>query len=251
MGRIVGLSDCPINFDVLKTAPLDARLVVDAKADLTNPETWQNRNGTGTWVYQGMIVWCSAEQKAYAFIKNPDKDGNPVTLVSNEKNWVEVGSSLSREYTGAITATDDKTAFSVAGGKALYQEIKEDISLVEDKLTSVYTYKGSVDYEKDLPSNASNGDVYNVRYNGSSGTVPNGNNYAWVTTENVWDKLGGTTDLSSYYTKAEVDQSIQVVNTSISTLSDKVDKNTENITTNTNNITAINNLLTWQIIEEA
>lgn len=68
-------------------------------------------------------------------------------------------------------------------------------SEVDSKLSTVYEYKGSVATYEELPSaNNEVGDVYNVETDGS--------NYAWDGT--TWDKLGGTVDLSNYYTKLEV-----------------------------------------------
>ena len=69
---------------------------------------------------------------------------------------------------------------------------KEELN---NKVSSVYKYKGSVATEEELPSaNNEIGDVYNVETDGM--------NYAWDGT--TWDKLGVTVDLSNYYTKPEV-----------------------------------------------
>lgn len=67
---------------------------------------------------------------------------------------------------------------------------------VDNKVSSVYKYKGSVATFEDLPSTGQViGDVYNVEEDGS--------NYAWNGT--TWDKLGGEIDLSDYYTKSQTD----------------------------------------------
>lgn len=67
---------------------------------------------------------------------------------------------------------------------------------VDNKVASVYKYKGTVATYADLPSlNLTIGDVYNVESDGS--------NYAWNGT--AWDKLGGEVDLSDYYTKSQTD----------------------------------------------
>lgn len=68
---------------------------------------------------------------------------------------------------------------------------------VDNKVSSVYKYKGSVATFADLPSTGQViGDVYNVEEDGS--------NYAWNGT--IWDKLGGEIDLSDYYTKTRTDE---------------------------------------------
>ena len=80
---------------------------------------------------------------------------------------------------------------------------------VDNKVSSVYKYKGSVATYADLPSTGQVvGDVYNVEEDGS--------NYAWNGT--IWDKLGGDIDLSDYYTKNQTD----------TLLSGKVDNSTLN-----------------------
>ena len=80
---------------------------------------------------------------------------------------------------------------------------------VDNKVSSVYKYKGSVATFANLPSTGQViGDVYNVESDGS--------NYAWNGT--IWDKLGGEIDLSDYYTKSQTD----------TLLSGKVDNSTLN-----------------------
>ena len=60
------------------------------------------------------------------------------------------------------------------------------------------SYKGAVDYYKDLPNNPEIGDVYTVKYTGTSGTEALGVEYGWGTYEstNQWIDLGP--DLSRY-----------------------------------------------------
>ena len=60
---------------------------------------------------------------------------------------------------------------------------------INNLISSVYKFKGSVAIYNDLPSSDQIvGDVYNVESDGS--------NYAWDGTN--WDKLGGDIDLSEY-----------------------------------------------------
>ena len=66
---------------------------------------------------------------------------------------------------------------------------------VDNKISSIYKYKGSVANYSNLPStDLTIGDVYNVI--NANGTYPPGTNYAWTGTE--WDALGGSVDLSNY-----------------------------------------------------
>lgn len=88
----------------------------------------------------------------------------------------------------------------------LLQKLKQDI---EDKLIKAAHYKGSVNYYKDLPtSTAIYGDIYNVRYKGSDGTDPDGNNYIFDEDNREWDKLSGFVDIGDYYTTTEIDNKL-------------------------------------------
>lgn len=75
-------------------------------------------------------------------------------------------------------------------------------SEVSSAVASVYKPKGSVNSFSDLPSNASEGDVYNIKTAG--GTDVNGNSIKAgdnvVKVSNGWDVLAGTVDLSGYAT---------------------------------------------------
>ena len=65
---------------------------------------------------------------------------------------------------------------------------------IDNKISSVYKYKGTVATYANLPSSdLTVGDVYNVE--------STGDNYAWTGT--VWDKLGGDIDLSGYQPKID------------------------------------------------
>lgn len=91
----------------------------------------------------------------------------------------------SSSSSGLMSSTDKRKldAFSAATDYAL----KSDIS-------NAYTYKGSVALMSSLPSNASNGDVYNVEADGM--------NYAWTGT--AWDALGGSFAIDSI-TNSDID----------------------------------------------
>lgn len=56
---------------------------------------------------------------------------------------------------------------------------KKTIGNTLSSLPSGFSYKGPVDYEKDLPADAENGDVYTVAYSGDSGSDFIGLNYAY------------------------------------------------------------------------
>lgn len=85
----------------------------------------------------------------------------------------------------------------------LFKKFKENL---EAKLVSVARYKGSVDYYNDLPTDTAEvGDIYNVKYRGTSGTDHDGNNYIYDGSTKSWDKMSGFVDLSDFYTREDID----------------------------------------------
>ena len=78
---------------------------------------------------------------------------------------------------------------------------------VENKLAIVFRYKGTVETYSQLPTSGQiTGDVYNILQADTSHHIEAGDNVCWNGSE--WDRLGGDVDLSSYYTKIEVDGKI-------------------------------------------
>ena len=74
---------------------------------------------------------------------------------------------------------------------------------VNQKLSSVLNYKGSVDNYSDLPADAVKGDVYNVKNVDTVHGVKAGDNVAYDGTS--WDVLAGTIEMSGYLTKTEAE----------------------------------------------
>lgn len=74
---------------------------------------------------------------------------------------------------------------------------------VNQKLSSVLNYKGSVDNYSDLPAVAVKGDVYNVKNADTVHGVKAGDNVAYDGTS--WDVLAGTIEMSGYLTKTEAE----------------------------------------------
>jgi len=76
----------------------------------------------------------------------------------------------------------------------------EDYALKSD-ISTVYRYKGSLENDTALPTNAELGDTYNLV---SSDLFGDGANVAWDGTK--WDNLGSTIDLSGYVEKTELQE---------------------------------------------
>ena len=104
-----------------------------------------------------------------------------------------------------VNTTINGLSGSVSAFSASVVSLEGDlIDRIESALTIVYKYKGTVTSISQLLSitNASNGDVYNLTV--ASGDTPPGTNYAWNETENTWDALGGSVDLSNYVTQDQL-----------------------------------------------
>lgn len=122
----------------------------------------------------------------------------------------------------------DKEEGKTLSSNDFTDELKKSLEDLIHKMSTLaaYTYKGSCTYNE-LPTSGNKiGDVWNVT--DAHEGVPAGTNYAWTGTE--WDALGGIVDLSdfikreevsntlkNYYTKTEVDQSINEATDDIAT----------------------------------
>lgn len=103
------------------------------------------------------------------------------------------------------TETDTASSNTIEGAK------KYADAQIKASVTSVYKVKGTKATYADLPKTGNvEGDVWNVTE--AHGNTPAGTNYVWIAAvegaeggESAhWDPLGGTIDLSSYATKAEL-----------------------------------------------
>lgn len=219
MSRIKGLVNCSVNFEVKKTAPLDARQVVDTVLELTETATWVGEDGQA-WLYDGLVVAVKENNSLYV-LKGFEADPLAYTDIDN---WVRIDAAAAKvEVINNLASTDTDKPLAAAQGKILSDKISE----VEGKLTGVYSYKGSKNTYADLPSDAIEGDVWNVV--AANGNIPAGTNYAWNGTE--WDALGGSIDLSGYYTKEETDAAIAAVDISsqLTEVNTKIEANTSAI----------------------
>lgn len=217
MARNRGLFNFSANLEVKKNAPLDSRIVVDTLLELTESSTWAD-NENKVWLYDGIVVSVRENHGLY-MLTNYDAVTAP-TAYSDMNNWVAVDASAARiDVVDNLTSTDNTKALAASQGKILSDKIEE----VKNSLSSVYNYKGSVADYASLPTNAVKGDVYNVV--AANGNIPAGTNYAWNGTE--WDALGGSVDLSGYYTKLEVDSAIENAKptTELAQLTQKVNQN--------------------------
>lgn len=181
-------------FDLGANLPLDNRTVQATLADRDAMPTIQ--------LVEGLFVYVKENKTAY-ILKGFDADGS-------NRVWETLATGTVVEIINSLESDRTDAALSAAQGKALK-------TLVDDLKASVAAaldYKGTKDTYEELPSEGNKkGDVWNVV--GAHGTTPAGTNYAWDGTQ--WDPLGGTIDLSGYYTKTQVDDAISAAKTELET----------------------------------
>lgn len=138
----------------------------------------------------------------------------------NTAGVVEIIDSLESDKTDA--------ALSAAQGKAL----KTLIDDLKASVAAALDYKGTKDTYDALPTEGNKkGDVWNVV--AAHGTTPAGTNYAWDGTQ--WDPLGGTIDLSGYYTKTQVDDAISAAKTELEAADTALEGQITTVTNQLNN----------------
>lgn len=179
-------------FDLGANLPLDNRTIQATLSDRDAMPTIQ--------LVEGLIVYVK-ENKTLYVLKSFDADGS-------NRVWEPLAVGAVIEIINTLESDRTDAALSAAQGKALK-------TLVDDLRASVAAaldYKGTKDTYDALPTEGNKkGDVWNVV--AAHGTTPAGTNYAWDGA--AWDPLGGTIDLSGYYTKSQVDDAISAAKTEL------------------------------------
>ncbi len=205
MARNKGTFNFAANFQVKMQEALDPRIAVATKSDLITKETFPY-DGDTLYLYNGLLVSVADEKSVYMLV-DIDK-----ALSSDYSGWlrVDAGNAEQIEIVDNLESDASDKALSAKQGKVLLNEI----TTLEGKLAGVYTYKGSKAKYEDLPTtDLVAGDVWNVEAAHEGNAA--GTNYAWTGTE--WDALAGIVDLSSYYTKTEIDGVLADVRTTYDT----------------------------------
>ena len=107
------------------------------------------------------------------------------------------------EYTSLVKAYADSAAANATPDFSGYYTSDEVDSAISSAVAGVYTVKGSCAYA-DLPDDAETGDVYNITddFTLDGEDYPAGTNV--VLTEDGWDALAGTYDLSAFVTSDDL-----------------------------------------------
>lgn len=199
-------------FDLGANLPLDNRTVQATLADRDSMPTIQ--------LVEGLIVYVK-ENKTLYVLKSFDADGS-------NRVWEALATGTVVEIINSLESDRTDAALSAAQGKALK-------TLVDDLKASVAAaldYKGTKDTYDALPTEGNKkGDVWNVV--AAHGSTPAGTNYAWDGTQ--WDPLGGTVDLSGYYTKSQVDSAISTAKSELEAADTALEGQITTVTNQLNN----------------
>lgn len=179
-------------FDLGANLPLDNRTVQATIAERDTMPTIQ--------LVEGLLVYVKENKTTYV-LKGFDADGS-------NRVWEPLATGTVVEIINSLESDRTDAALSAAQGKALKTLVDE----LKASVAAALDYKGTKDTYEELPTKGNKkGDVWNVV--AAHGTTPAGTNYAWDGA--AWDPLGGTIDLSGYYTKSQVDDAISVAKTEL------------------------------------
>lgn len=199
-------------FDLGANLPLDNRTVQATLADRDKMPTIQ--------LVEGLFVYVKENKTAY-ILKGFDADGS-------NRVWEPLATGTVVEIINSLESDRTDAALSAAQGKALKTLVDE----LKASVAAALDYKGTKDTYEELPTEGNKkGDVWNVV--GAHGTTPAGTNYAWDGTQ--WDPLGGTIDLSGYYTKTQVDDAISAAKTELEAADTALEGQITTVTNQLNN----------------
>lgn len=199
-------------FDLGANLPLDNRTIQATVADRDAMPTIQ--------LVEGLFVYVKENKTAY-ILKGFDPDGS-------NRVWETVATGKVVDIINSLESDRTDAALSAAQGKALKTLVDE----LKASVAAALDYKGTKDTYDALPSEGNKkGDVWNV-VAAHEGT-PAGTNYAWDGAK--WDPLGGTVDLSGYYTKSQVDDAISAAKTELNAVDTALEGQIATVTNQLNN----------------
>lgn len=109
-GRNRGTFDFAANFEVKTKQPLDARLIVDTKANLISPSIWEDLEANA-WLFTGIIVSvvsdpCDNYNGAY-FLKDD-------TQYTDPSSWIKIGSDIQQNNLNVDASLDMLRSWNVS-----------------------------------------------------------------------------------------------------------------------------------------
>lgn len=199
-------------FDLGANLPLDNRTVQATIAERDSMPTIQ--------LVEGLLVYVKENKTTYV-LKGFDADGS-------NRVWEPLATGTVVEIINSLESDRTDAALSAAQGKALKTLVDE----LKASVAAALDYKGTKDTYEELPTKGNKkGDVWNVV--AAHGTTPAGTNYAWDGA--AWDPLGGTIDLSGYYTKTQVDAAISTAKTELEAADTALEGQITTVTNQLNN----------------
>ena len=199
-------------FDLGANLPLDNRTVQATIAERDSMPTIQ--------LVEGLLVYVKENKTTYV-LKGFDADGS-------NRVWEPLATGTVVEIINSLESDRTDAALSAAQGKALKTLVDE----LKASVAAALDYKGTKDTYEELPTKGNKkGDVWNVV--AAHGTTPAGTNYAWDGA--AWDPLGGTIDLSGYYTKSQVDDAISAAKTELEAADTALEGQITTVTNQLNN----------------
>ena len=164
MARQKGTFNLGSNIENLASAPLDARMLVKTKTELTDANSFP-------YFYQGMIVSVQSENKVYYLIGN-----DPTTL----NNWKELGSGTENNIIEGYFNSSDNLFYADSAYTTTITGESKKIYISID-IAKSYRYNGSIfvrldeeifdDIRKTTLPTASSTEVGNVyQYIGTTGS---------------------------------------------------------------------------------
>lgn len=199
-------------FDLGANLPLDNRTVQATIAERDSMPTIQ--------LVEGLLVYVKENKTTYV-LKGFDADGS-------NRVWEPLATGTVVEIINSLESDRTDAALSAAQGKALKTLVDE----LKASVAAALDYKGTKDTYEELPTKGNKkGDVWNVV--AAHGTTPAGTNYAWDGA--AWDPLGGTIDLSGYYTKSQVDDAISAAKTELEAADTALEVQITTVTNQLNN----------------
>ena len=159
--------------------------------------------------------WASATESPDGVV---DTD-SPTGKTQSSRSWAlyskdRSDSAASSATASANSATEAATheanaAQSLVASQNIQKEVEDGLK----KVSSVVTYRGTVDNFSSLPTGLTSdntGDMYNIKNAGGTDSSGNeikaGDNVVW--NGSGWDDQSGHVDLSDYYTKEEIGKSV-------------------------------------------
>ena len=159
--------------------------------------------------------WASATESPDGVVDTDSPTGKTQSsrswaLYSKDRSDLAASSATASANSATEAATHEANAKqSLVASQNIQKEVEDGLK----KVSSVVTYRGTVDNFSSLPTGLTSdntGDMYNIKNAGGTDSSGNeikaGDNVVW--NGSGWDDQSGHVDLSDYYTKEEIGKSV-------------------------------------------